>query len=93
MMEKLLYLIFIKKSIKPSIKLLYKKSLMTYALLLFPLDLKKLKLNHSKYSFLLNDRGGVIDDLIITKKRNGFLIILNAACKDKDIKQISKYTT
>ena len=58
---------------------------------IIPADLKELKLNHSKYSFLLNDKGGVIDDLIITKKRNGFLIILNAACKDKDINQISKY--
>ena len=58
---------------------------------IIPADLKELKLNHSKYSFLLNDRGGVIDDLIITKRNDGFSIILNAACKEKDIKQISKY--
>ncbi len=58
---------------------------------IIPADLKKLKVNHSKYSFLLNDKGGVIDDIIITKKKDGILIILNAACKEKDIKQISKY--
>ena len=58
---------------------------------IIPADLKELKLNHSKYSFLLNDKGGVIDDLIITKRSKGFLISLNAACKDKDINQISKY--
>ena len=34
---------------------------------IIPADLKSLTLNHSKYSFLLNDRGGIIDDLIITK--------------------------
>ena len=58
---------------------------------IIPADLKQLKINHSKYSFLLNDAGGVIDDLIITKRKTGFLIILNAACKEKDIKQISKH--
>ena len=57
---------------------------------IIPTDLKGLKTNQSKYSFLLNDNGGVIDDLIITKKKKGFCIILNAACKENDIKQISK---
>ena len=51
---------------------------------IFPADLKNLKLNQSKYSFLMNDEGGVQDDLIITKIKKGFLIILNAACKYND---------
>ena len=57
---------------------------------IFPLDLKKLKLNHSKYSFLMNKDAGIYDDLIITKIDNGFLIILNAACKDSDYEILSK---
>ena len=57
---------------------------------IIPADLKGLNLNQSKYSFLLNDHGGVIDDLIITRREKGFCIILNAACKDNDVKQISK---
>tara|TARA_B100001121_G_scaffold29847_1_gene24351 strand:+ start:44 stop:1147 length:1104 start_codon:yes stop_codon:yes gene_type:complete len=57
---------------------------------IFPLDLKNLKLNHSKYSFLMNDEAGIYDDLIITKLENGFLIILNAACKDNDYKILNK---
>jgi len=57
---------------------------------IIPADLNSLKLNQSKYSFLLNDNGGIIDDLIITKTDKGFCIILNAACKENDIKQISK---
>ena len=58
---------------------------------IIPADLSALKLNQSKYSFLLNDNGGVIDDLIITRINRGFNIILNASCKENDIKQISKY--
>ena len=56
---------------------------------IFPLDLQNLKLNSSKYSFLMNDKAGVHDDLIITKLEEGFLIILNAACKDNDFKILS----
>ncbi len=58
---------------------------------IIPADLKSLSINHSKYSFLLNSNGGIIDDLIVTKTKKGFCIILNAACKENDIKQISKF--
>ena len=57
---------------------------------IFPLDLKNLKLNHSKYSFLMNDDAGIYDDLIITKIEDGFLIILNAACKENDFKILNQ---
>ena len=53
---------------------------------IFPLDLKNLKLNHSKYRFSMDKDAGIYDDLIITKVHEGFLIILNAACKDNDFK-------
>ena len=55
---------------------------------IFPANLKDLKLNQSKYSFLMNDEAGIQDDLIITKIQDGFLIILNAACKHNDYNQI-----
>ena len=42
---------------------------------IIPLDFKEIKMNQSKYSFLINDEGGVIDDLIITRVENGFNII------------------
>ena len=57
---------------------------------IFPIDLKNLKLNHSKYSFLMNSEAGIYDDLIITKIEGGFIIILNAACKDNDYKILGK---
>jgi len=58
---------------------------------IFPLDLKNLKLNHSKYSFLMDKDAGIHDDLIITKTKEGFLIILNAACKDNDFKILKEF--
>jgi len=56
---------------------------------IIPTDLKKIKLNQSKYSFLTNEEGGIYDDLIVTKVERGFNIILNAACKDNDFRIIS----
>ncbi len=55
---------------------------------IIPTDLKKIQLNQSKYSFLMNEQGGIYDDLIITKVEKGFNIILNAACKNNDFKII-----
>ena len=57
---------------------------------IFPVNLKNLKTNQSKYSFLMNDNGGIYDDLIITKINNGYQIILNAACKNNDLKIIKE---
>ena len=57
---------------------------------IFPVDLKNLELNCSKYSFLMNNEAGIYDDLIITKIEGGYVIILNAACKDNDHKILSK---
>tara|TARA_Y100000590_G_scaffold415970_1_gene514338 strand:+ start:45 stop:1157 length:1113 start_codon:yes stop_codon:yes gene_type:complete len=53
---------------------------------ILPTDLKKLSINQSKYSFLMKENGGIYDDLIITKRDDGFMIILNAACKYNDLK-------
>ncbi|MDA9709415.1 glycine cleavage system aminomethyltransferase GcvT [Candidatus Pelagibacter sp.] len=57
---------------------------------IFPIDLVKLNLNQSKYSFLMDENACIQDDLIITKISEGFLIILNAACKEDDLKIIKK---
>jgi len=58
---------------------------------IIPTDLKKIQLNQSKYSFLMNEQGGIHDDLIITKVKKGFNIILNAACKNNDFKIIKSF--
>ena len=57
---------------------------------IFPIDLKNLNINQSKYSFLMNEEGGIYDDLIITKINEGYMIILNAACKHQDFKIIKE---
>ena len=54
-----------------------------------PIDLSKLNMNQSKYSFLMNAQGGIDDDLIVTRVEQGINIVLNAACKHKDVKTLT----
>ncbi len=42
-------------------------------------------INTCRYSFFLNDNGGVIDDLMITRLgQNQYRVVVNAGCADKD---------
>ena len=57
---------------------------------IFPVELKNIKLNQSKYTFLMNNEAGIHDDLIITKIDSGFNIVLNAACKNSDFELLKE---
>ena len=48
-------------------------------------DISKLVPGKAQYSLLLNEAGGVIDDILVyCRAENDYLIVLNAGCKDKD---------
>jgi len=52
---------------------------------LLPIDLAALELGALRYSLLLDDDGGIIDDLIVSRWRQGFFIVVNGATKHGDI--------
>tara|TARA_B100000686_G_scaffold355124_1_gene470131 strand:- start:4915 stop:5967 length:1053 start_codon:yes stop_codon:yes gene_type:complete len=53
---------------------------------IIPSDLKTMKPGHMRYSVLLNDQGGIIDDLIITRlTENSFYLVLNASRIKEDL--------
>lgn len=52
---------------------------------LIPADVKSLKLNAQKYSLLLSDTGGILDDLMFTRWENGLYMVVNGAVKYDDI--------
>src|SRR6187551_2336500 len=52
---------------------------------LLPIDLSTLELGALRYSLLLDDAGGILDDLIVARWRQGFLIVVNGATKQADI--------
>jgi aminomethyltransferase len=52
---------------------------------LLPADLAILKDSKPKYSLLLNDEGGIIDDLMVTRRGEHFYLVVNGATKHGDI--------
>jgi aminomethyltransferase len=48
-------------------------------------DASKLRPGKAQYSLLLNNDGGIVDDIIVYfRAANDYLIVLNAGCKDND---------
>ena len=58
---------------------------------LTPSDISGLKSGSQKYTVLTNSDGGIVDDIIITRIESGLMIIVNAACKDKDFEHLKRY--
>ncbi len=61
---------------------------------LVPGDIKGLKPGQVRYTLLLNENGGIIDDLMVTRpaepgKENTLYLVVNAACKDGDFAHIA----
>ena len=52
---------------------------------LLPADLKILKEAKPKYSLLLTEEGGIIDDLMVTRRGDHFYMVVNGATKQGDI--------
>lgn len=58
---------------------------------LVPGDISALKPGRMRYSLLLNDEGGVLDDLMITNEGDQFGIVVNGAVKWDDIAHLREH--
>ena len=55
-------------------------------------DASKLTIGKAQYSYLPNETGGIVDDLIVYRvKEETYLLVVNASNIDKDWEHISKY--
>lgn len=53
---------------------------------LTPSSFEKMPQGRAQYTVLTNDKGGIVDDLIVTRlAEERFFLVLNAGCKDKDV--------
>jgi aminomethyltransferase len=55
---------------------------------LIPVDVIDLPVGKQRYGLLLNDDGGIIDDLMFFKRETDVFVIVNGACKVGDIAHI-----
>ena len=59
---------------------------------LVPGDYQIMAVGKTRYTVLLNEQGGIMDDLMATRIEGGLYIVVNAACKDADFVHIEKMT-
>ena len=55
---------------------------------LLPTDVLGLEVGRQRYGLLTTNSGGILDDLMFSNRRDHIFIVLNAACKNSDIKHL-----
>ncbi|WP_022942729.1 glycine cleavage system aminomethyltransferase GcvT [Psychromonas hadalis] len=55
---------------------------------LVPVDIIDLPTGKQRYAFFTNEQGGISDDLMITNFGDHLFVVVNAACKEQDIKHL-----
>ncbi|MET0333899.1 MAG: glycine cleavage system aminomethyltransferase GcvT [Rhizobacter sp.] len=55
---------------------------------LVPVDVVDLAVGKQRYAFFTNTSGGILDDLMITRREDHLFVIVNAACKEADTRHL-----
>ncbi len=58
---------------------------------LLPSNIKEIGLNKVRYSLLLAEDGGILDDLMVTNRLDGLFVIVNGAVKHDDIAYLREH--
>ena len=54
-------------------------------------DVANLEVGCAAYTLMLNERGGIVDDLITYRRKNGYRLVVNAGTTKKDLEWISRW--
>jgi aminomethyltransferase len=55
---------------------------------LVPVDVLGLAVGQQRYAFFTDASGGILDDLMVTRRENDLLLVVNAGCKAADIRHL-----
>ena len=48
-------------------------------------DVARLEVGGALYAVMCNDAGGIVDDVVVYREADGYMVVINAACRPKDI--------
>lgn len=57
---------------------------------LVPADIRTLALGRMRYTQFTNERGGILDDLMVTNRGSDLFLVVNAGCKEQDIAHLRR---
>ncbi len=58
---------------------------------LVPVDVVDLGVGRQRYALFTNDGGGILDDLMVTRRADDLLLVVNASCKSADIEHLRRH--
>lgn len=58
---------------------------------LVPVDIVDLGLFKQRYALFTNAQGGILDDLMVTRRADDLFVVVNAACKAQDIAHLQQH--
>jgi len=58
---------------------------------LMPMDIVDLGLNCQRYAVFTNEDGGILDDLMVSKQGDHLMLVVNAACKHRDLAHLQAH--
>ncbi|MEI8268095.1 MAG: glycine cleavage system aminomethyltransferase GcvT [Betaproteobacteria bacterium] len=58
---------------------------------LVPMDVQGLGVGKQRYALFTHDAGGILDDLMITRRESDLLLVVNAACKEADTAHLQRH--
>jgi aminomethyltransferase len=56
---------------------------------LVPVDVIDLPIGRQRYALFTDDGGGILDDLMVARRANDLMLVVNAACKDADMRHLA----
>jgi aminomethyltransferase len=58
---------------------------------LVPVDIIDLPVGKQRYAFFTNEKGGIMDDLMVANLGDHLFVVVNAACKEQDIAHLQAH--
>ncbi|TFW09342.1 glycine cleavage system aminomethyltransferase GcvT [Oxalobacteraceae bacterium OM1] len=58
---------------------------------LVPIDVVDLPVNQQRYAIFTDEKGGILDDLMVSNGGDHLFVVVNAACKQQDVAHMRKH--
>ena len=58
---------------------------------LLPMDVLSLPVGKQRYALFTNEEGGILDDLMVTRRADDLFLVVNAGCKAQDLAHLQQH--
>jgi aminomethyltransferase len=55
-------------------------------------DVARLEVGGALYGVMCNEAGGIVDDVVVYREPDGYMVVINAACRPKDVAWMSEHS-